>query len=120
MVVEDRKSQPDDVTISQNIQGQLQVKDGGVGTEKLMDSAVTENKFADNSVTANKIADGAITNSEINAAAAIDQSKLASLSVATDGSVSSVAQDTLTYTGSTEGNDAIEINRSAFHFSILK
>jgi hypothetical protein len=50
-----------------------------VETAKILNGAVTEAKIADGAVTSAKILDGTIVNGDINAAAAIDQSKISGL-----------------------------------------
>jgi hypothetical protein len=50
-----------------------------VETAKIVNGAVTEAKIADGAVTSAKILDGTIVNGDINAAAAIDQSKISGL-----------------------------------------
>ncbi len=55
----------------------VKIQDLAVSTAKVADAAVTTIKIADGNVTSAKIADGTIVNADLNAAAAIDLSKLA-------------------------------------------
>ena len=57
--------------------GTNEIGGSAVTTAKIADAAVTTAKLADNVITSGKIADGAIVNADINAAAAIDWTKLA-------------------------------------------
>jgi hypothetical protein len=57
--------------------GEAEISGSAVTTAKIADAAVTTAKLADNVITSGKIADGAIVNADINAAAAIDWTKLA-------------------------------------------
>ena len=57
--------------------GEAKISGSAVTTAKIADAAVTTAKLADNVITSGKIADGAIVNADINAAAAIDWTKLA-------------------------------------------
>jgi hypothetical protein len=57
--------------------GEAEISGSAVTSAKIADAAVTTAKLADNVITSGKIADGAIVNADINAAAAIDWTKLA-------------------------------------------
>ena len=52
------------------------ISDASISTSKIIDANVTTAKIADNSISSAKIIDGTIDNAKINAAAAIDYSKL--------------------------------------------
>ena len=67
----------------------VKITDANVTTAKILDANVTTAKIADSAITSAKIADGAIVNADINAAAAIVDTKLAT--IATAGKVSNSA-----------------------------
>jgi hypothetical protein len=67
------------VTLPANTISQSMMGDDSVGTNEIGGLAVTTEKIADSAVTSLKIANDTIVNADINTAAAIDQSKIASL-----------------------------------------
>ena len=80
------------VTLSGDISGALNataIGDDKVTTLKIKDGAVTTAKLLNDAVTSGKIKDGEIVNADINASAAIEDSKLAT--IATSGKVSNSA-----------------------------
>lgn len=71
-----------------------QLADSSVTSAKIVDLTITTGDIADSAITSAKIADGTIVNADINAAAAIDASKLANLSITSaqiaDGAIMNV------------------------------
>jgi hypothetical protein len=67
------------------------VADGSITSAKIADATIVTGDLADGSVTSAKIADGTIVNADINAAAAIDKTKIAGTAVtqADNGTVTS-------------------------------
>lgn len=74
---------PDDVTIAVNGEGNLSVKDGGIGTDQLADSSVTTAKVADGAITADKLAEGGVGTAQL-ADGSVTAEKLAEGAVTAD------------------------------------
>ena len=95
----------------------ISIAAGGVGTTQLADDAVTTGKIAagavgtsdiaDSAVTSAKIADGTIVNGDVNAAAAIDPSKIAGTAVVQARTVTGV--NSLTGGGDLSANRTLDV-----------
>ena len=70
-------------TIANNAVTSAKIASGAVGSSQIATDAVTTVKILDGAVTSGKIADGTIVNADVNASAAIDLSKLASIATST-------------------------------------
>ena len=79
--------EPDEITITTNIDGSLEVKDLGISAGKISSGAITEPKLATDSVTSGAIAAGAVSTSEI-ASGAVTSVKFANdIDITTTGSI---------------------------------
>ena len=57
--------EPDEITITTNVNGSIEVKDAGISGNKISSAAITEPKIASGAVTAGAIASGAVTTPKI-------------------------------------------------------